>query len=729
MFSQKLKEGKILVVDDQEANVSLLENLLEREGYTRILGITDSRQARKLFTEFEPDLVILDLLMPHLDGFAVMEQLNQLIPADTYLPILILTADITPEVRLHALSSGAKDFITKPINVIEVGLRIRNLLETRFLHLQIQNRSQILNELVLERTAELTHTNEELAHANTQLWSEINERKAAEARSQHEAARAEALLRIASRLNTQLNLDTVLKTICEAAANALNTPAATVYLYEARQDELVYTAGFGMPRNYHLQAQPVPRELYQRLISNPNHPFVTDIQLIPELFDLIPSATLDMRSVAGANLIRENQLIGNLNVYTFGQERVFTADDLALLQGLADQTAQAITNARLYEDAQRRLLNIQAMHRIDITISGSLDLHLSLKIILEELTRHIQVDAAAILIANPIMNNLEYAAGHGFKTDNIRQTNMLIGRGLPGQVALERQPIFIPEGVEQQFEARRFDLLAPEKFQAYYGIPLIAKGQLQGVLEIFNRSPLDIEGEWEDFVSTLAGQAALAIENTVLFNNLQRSNTELALAYDITLEGWSRAMDLRDRETEGHTQRVAELTVRMAQALGIGEVETINARRGALLHDMGKLGIPDEILHKPGKLNEEEWEIMKKHPTYAYDMLSPIAYLRPALDIPYCHHEKWDGTGYPRGLKGEAIPIAARIFSVADVWDALRSDRPYRKAWSDDKVRDYIREHSGDYFDPKVVEVFLRIVEPHPAVNPKTDVRKMLIEE
>jgi len=186
---------------------------------------------------------------------------------------------------------------------------------------------------------------------------------------------------------------------------------------------------------------------------------------------------------------------------------------------------------------------------------------------------------------------------------------------------------------------------------------------------------------------------------------------ELGLAYDVTLEGWSRAMDLRDRETEGHTQRVAEMTVLVAQALGLSNIEIVNARRGALLHDMGKLGIPDEILHKPGKLTNEEWEIMKKHPTYAYEMLLPITYLRPALDIPYCHHEKWDGTGYPCGLKGESIPIAARIFSVADVWDALRSDRPYRKAWPDEKVRDYIKEHSGDYFDPKVVEVFLHMIE------------------
>ena len=179
------------------------------------------------------------------------------------------------------------------------------------------------------------------------------------------------------------------------------------------------------------------------------------------------------------------------------------------------------------------------------------------------------------------------------------------------------------------------------------------------------------------------------------------------MAYDATIEGWSRAMDLRDEETEGHTQRVTDLTLKLARLMGIRDDQLIHIRRGALLHDMGKLGIPDQILLKPGKLTDDEWVIMRKHPVYAYDMLSSIEYLRPALDIPYCHHEKWDGSGYPRGLKGEEIPLAARIFAVIDAWDALTSDRPYRKAWSREKTLAYIREQTGSHFDPQVVEVFL----------------------
>jgi putative nucleotidyltransferase with HDIG domain/PAS domain S-box-containing protein len=189
-----------------------------------------------------------------------------------------------------------------------------------------------------------------------------------------------------------------------------------------------------------------------------------------------------------------------------------------------------------------------------------------------------------------------------------------------------------------------------------------------------------------------------------------RNVSELIIAYDETIVGFSRAMDLRDKETEDHTQRVTNLTVELARAMGFGETELLYARWGALLHDMGKIGIPDAILQKPGKLTEEERAVMRQHPQFAYEMLSPIHFLRPALDIPYCHHEKWDGTGYPRGLKGEAIPLAARIFALADVWDALRSDRVYRKSWSEEKTTEHIRSLAGTHFDPSIVETFLDFV-------------------
>jgi response regulator RpfG family c-di-GMP phosphodiesterase len=191
---------------------------------------------------------------------------------------------------------------------------------------------------------------------------------------------------------------------------------------------------------------------------------------------------------------------------------------------------------------------------------------------------------------------------------------------------------------------------------------------------------------------------------------LQLAHQDLRQAYDLTIEGWVKALDLRDHETEGHTQRVKDMTVRLARNLGCTDEEILHIQRGALLHDMGKMGIPDEILQKPGPLTEEEWVIMRKHPLYAYQMLSPISYLNQALIIPYYHHERWDGSGYPHGLKGEDIPLFARLFSVVDVWDALSSDRPYRKSMHPKAVRDYLEAESGRLFDPYIVEKFLELI-------------------
>ncbi len=359
------------------------------------------------------------------------------------------------------------------------------------------------------------------------------------------------------------------------------------------------------------------------------------------------------------------------------------------------------------EKIRRQLERLTALKSIDQIITSNFDLKISLGMMLTQVINQLQVDAADILVFNPTLNALEFRAGHGFRTRGIEKVRVRLGEGYAGRAALDRRMVRV---TNLKAETRSPDLntfIAFEGFVSYYCVPLIAKGHVKGVMEIFHRSTLHPEAEWLDFLETLAQQAAIAVDNIELFDNLQRTNHELGLAYDATIEGWSRAMDLRDKESEGHTQRVTEMAVELAGRLGISDDRLIRVRWGALLHDIGKMGIPDEILHKSGKLNEDEWNIVKRHPHLAYEMLSPIHYLRSALDIPYCHHEKWDGTGYPRGLKGEQIPLEARLFSVVDVWNALTSDRPYRAAWSKEKTRQHILESSGTFFDPAVVKVFL----------------------
>jgi putative nucleotidyltransferase with HDIG domain len=396
-------------------------------------------------------------------------------------------------------------------------------------------------------------------------------------------------------------------------------------------------------------------------------------------------------------------------VQVLNGRRPFDQRDLEVLEVLCGQAAQAIANVRLFEEAGRRLARLQALRNIDIAITASLDLHVTLNVFVEQVVGQLHLDAVDVLLLNPHTLTLEYAVGRGFRSPALQHTHLRLGESYAGRAALERRIIHVPNLTEAVGDLSRAPLLAAEEFVTYYAVPLIAKGQVKGVLETFQRTPSNPDSEWMEFLETLAGQAAIAIDNAELFNDLQRSNVELALAYDTTLEGWSCALDLRDKETEGHTQRVTDITLRLARAMGVSDTDLIHVRRGALLHDIGKMGIPDSILLKPGSLTDEEWVIMRRHPVYALELLSPIPYLRPALDIPYCHHEKWDGSGYPRGLKGDQIPLAARIFAVVDVWDALTSDRPYRPAWTKERALGFIREQSGSHFDPTVVEAFMQM--------------------
>ena len=363
------------------------------------------------------------------------------------------------------------------------------------------------------------------------------------------------------------------------------------------------------------------------------------------------------------------------------------------------------------ERIQRQLKRLAALRSIDLAISSSHDLNLALSVVLRQVTAQLDVDAADILLLNSQTHILEFANGIGFRTKALQRTRLSIGEGYAGLAVLKREVINVSDLQRGKTGFLRSPNFSNEGFRSYYGIPLIAKGRVLGVLEIFHRKHLDPDADWLEFMETLAGQAAIAIENAILLKDLQRANFDLTLAYNTTIEGWSRALELRDRDTEGHTKRVTELTLKLARRLGVSDSELIDVQRGAILHDIGKMGIPDNILLKPGPLTSEEWQIIRQHPRYAFELLSPISYLSSALDIPHYHHEKWDGTGYPKGLKENQIPLNARLFSIVDVYDALTSDRPYRPAWPKSRAIAYIREQIGKHFDPEIALQFLEMIE------------------
>lgn len=359
---------------------------------------------------------------------------------------------------------------------------------------------------------------------------------------------------------------------------------------------------------------------------------------------------------------------------------------------------------RAEETMKRQLENMTALRDIEIAVSSSLDLRVTLSVLLEKLIIRLGVDAADVLLLDQNTLYLNYAAGRGFRNLSVQNTHVRMGKGHAGQAAYERRAIFLLNVADNLTRSLR-----GEGFEAYIAMPLITQGKVKGVLEAFHRKKFNPDPEWLNFLELICGQAAIAIDNAAMYDSLQRSNAEITLAYDATLEGWGRALELRDEDTSGHTERVTDKTVNLARTLRVTNHDLVNVRRGALLHDIGKMCIPDAILRKHAPLSQEEREIMQRHPAYALDLLSAIPFLRPAIDIPYCHHEKWDGTGYPRGLKGQSVPFHARIFTVVDVADALISDRPYHQAWSVDKTYEYIKSLRGIHFDPEVVDVFLDI--------------------
>jgi|GEM_PF-1669730 len=412
-----------------------------------------------------------------------------------------------------------------------------------------------------------------------------------------------------------------------------------------------------------------------------------------------------------APMVVEGRVFGLLEVQSY-QHNAYGEMHSQLLSAIGNQVGMSIQRTRLFAQTQRRVEQLSALRAIDNAINSSVDINVTLNILLEYVRAQLKVDAVDILLVDQALGVLTLAQGAGFyDEDNITQrASIRLGEGLAGRAALERRTLVFPDIRQTSQSLAGARLAASEQFISYAGVPLVAKGELEGLLEIFQRSRLSPDDDWVNFLEMLAGQAAIALDNAQLFQGMQRSNQEITLAYDATIEGWSHALELRDEDTEGHSARVTNLALELARALGVRAENFGHMRRGGLLHDIGKIGIPDAILHKPGPLTPEEWDKMREHPALAYKLLSGVRYLAPALEIPYCHHEKWDGSGYPRGLKGDKIPLAARIFAIADVFDALTSDRVYRKALSREEALEYIREQAGEHFDPRAVEVFLRLM-------------------
>jgi response regulator RpfG family c-di-GMP phosphodiesterase len=604
------------------------------------------------------DLIVCDYSMPQ---FSAPEALATLQVSTLDIPFIIVSGTIGEETAINALKAGAHDFVVKG-NLARLVPAIQR----------------------------------ELRDANIRREHRQRERE------------LEAIASVGAALRKAKTLDEMLSRLLENTLEIIKVNSGSIWLYDTAMEEIKLTVERGWntkDRNRSFRSgEGLPGFVAKSGNGIVSTEFHSDTRIPEKNRAALP------KGVGGAciPLYSNENIVGIILIYV-NFPRELSAGEERIINALAEIGGNAIQRTRLLEQSIKQIDRLNSLRTIDVAIS-SLDVQNAMDVVLNEVISQLKVDAAAILLLQPETNHLVYSAGHGFRTAAIKTTRLPIGKGHAGQAAQDKRIIFIKDLRISNDSFTREKLHNEEGFVAYYVAPLISKGITKGVLEIFNRTPLHINMEWLNFLDTLSWQTAIGIDNSLLVESLRVSNIDLEMAYNATIEGWSHALDLRDKETEGHSLRVTEMALELSSYFGMNNEQLINVKRGSLLHDIGKMGVPDNILLKPGPLTEEEWGIMRKHPQFAYELLTPISYLHQALDIPYSHHEKWDGTGYPRQLKGEEIPLAARIFAVVDVWDALTSERPYRPAWSREKAIEYIQTQSGVHFDPQVVEVFLESI-------------------
>ena len=351
---------------------------------------------------------------------------------------------------------------------------------------------------------------------------------------------------------------------------------------------------------------------------------------------------------------------------------------------------------------------MKALANIDRAIISAMDLDVFTDVVFDQIHQQLGADICLLYLRDPVTAEFICRRSRGLSgLTGINRTTIALE--VPGA-----QPSSYPGQMfvfnEMQLSQAREQLPYPyDEFKFYFAIPLSNSNKDIGTLEVCSRDPIIVDNEWKEYLSMVAGQATIGIEHLVLIDNINNLNNELIDAYESTILSWAKALEYKDQETKGHSDRVMKMSLRLGKAMGLSDEELVHLRRGAILHDIGKMCIPDKILQKKDPLTEEEWEVMRRHPIYAQEFLSDIQFIQPALNIPLFHHERWDGSGYPYGLKGKQIPLAVRIFMIVDVWDALSSSRPYRDAWNNKQVEEYFQQNSGKLFDPEVVEMFLEI--------------------
>jgi len=564
----------ILLVEDEHAHAELVHRAFERHGNTFRLSVAQTISEANVLIQTTPfALILTDWRLPDGEGTGLINTKQD----NNKIPVVIMTSHGNERVAVDAIKAGALDYVVKSDAAL----------------------------------ADMAHT----AERALREWENLIHRQRAEEQLRLRVAELEAVNRVSTAMRTAETLQEMIPRLMDETLAILDAQGGIFWLYNSFNGKLERMLARGPLEQYPSKTKPEECIAYTAFSTGQLH-------IIQEFSQEV--AGIEMPSDFGGTCIPILAAKDVIGVFLIGVKlpRELSQEELHLLTTLSEIAGNAIHRTRLHEQTERNLKRLGALRHIDQAIASSIDLNLSLNILAEHAKTQLDVDAVSILRLDPNTQYLEFFTGRGFRSTPASNMPVRLGEGLAGLAALEHRSIFSPDLTEYRTTPKIIATSTSELFHSYYVAPMITKGLVKGVLEIFHRQPLQPDPEWTDFLEALAGQAAIAIENAELFESLEQSNMELKHAYDTTIEGWSRALDMRDRETEGHTQRVAEFTLKLADAIGVEKESILHIRRGALLHDIGKMGIPDQILFKDGPLDAKEQEFMRKHPVFAYEMLS-----------------------------------------------------------------------------------------------------------
>lgn len=513
------------------------------------------------------------------------------------------------------------------------------------------------------------------------------------------------LLELGQAFHSTLQLDPLLSSILRQMQSAVHSEGASIWLLDKEHRSLKCTHAVGPEIDQVIGVQLPAHEFKESTLALKGQSLKIDdlAEAIVVTGFIQPFVRPHVRNLVVAPLLARGELLGMIHAINKLDAPSFSEDDHKLLAALAGHAGVAIQNAQLYEQQRRNSERQRLLDQISRHFQQTLDIDELIPLVLEEVNKAIGAEGQSLWLLSPNGQEIgcRFATGPG--AENIKKVVVPMGKGILGTSVAKQESIIITDAQNDARFFRAADNQTGFVTRSVLCVPMVRKGRAFGAIEAVNKKDGDLFVMDDlDLLRSITDSAALAVENARLF-------AELAASYDNTLDALAAALDLRDRETEGHSRRVVEYTARLAHQIGLDEALISEIRRGALIHDIGKIGVPDAILHKPGPLDSDERRVIERHPQAGYEMLLGIPYLKEEIRIVLTHQEKWDGTGYPLGLRGEEIPLGARLFAIADTYDALTSDRPYRKGRSYEVARQIIAEEAGKQFDPQAVAAFLAV--------------------